>query len=169
MKLDFNIFLWLNVISGVINFYTRFRFYRLTYVGPSRRRWFSGLSVLLTVWTSSRNLPPVTLTYPSLTSGTRLPLPLTLGTYPDDSLSWVNTEGHWGPVLHSIYPHRRRTVRGGLRTEVLGLTYSEVLGVPVNSTVSLDKSLHRPCPKVGRDSGLPKHTLPDVTSYLSCG
>lgn len=51
--------------------------------------------------------------------------------------------------------------------EVLGSSSFDVLGVPVNSTVPLNESVHYPRPEVGHISGLPNHIFVDVTSCRS--
>lgn len=62
--------------------------------------------------------------------------------------------------LNLSTPRRMRVVPGCLK-----ITSSGVLGV--NSTVPLDKSLHRPRLEIEHTSGLPNRTLTDVTSYRS--
>lgn len=142
----------------------RTRFYRLIYVRPPCRRWFTGSVTILTTWGSSWSLPSVTLVYLFSVSTTRLPLPLTLGTCPDDKWFWVRTTGRWGPLPHWTCPF---LVGWKWCPETLGPSSSGTLVVPVNATVPLDESIHQPRLDVGRTSGQPNYTLVGITSYRS--
>lgn len=104
----------------------------------SWRGWYSGVVVLLVVWALYRNLSTLTFTCLPSTSGVRLSSPSTLGTYPNDSWSYIRTGTRVGSLPHSFPPYLTRWERC---LETLVSTSSGVLGVSVNSSIPLEGSL----------------------------